>query len=83
MSSIEQSIDSMVNGQLSFMSILDRNGQVLYDAHSDREGAVEGQELNTLSLERLGWTISSGIKKGNLYGWVSVVSYVWVAIAVV
>ncbi|WP_339848031.1 helix-turn-helix domain-containing protein [Paenibacillus sp. FSL W7-1088] len=83
MSSIEQSIDSMVNGQLSFMSILDRDGQVVYDAHSDREGALEGQELNTLSLERLGWTISSGIKKGNLYGWVSVVSYVWVIIAVV
>lgn len=56
MSSIEQSIDSMVNGQLSFMSILDRDGQVVYDAHSDREGAVEGQELNTLSLERLSWT---------------------------
>ncbi|MEN1989545.1 helix-turn-helix domain-containing protein [Paenibacillus hubeiensis] len=83
MSSIEQSIDSMVNGQLSFMTILDHNGQVVYDAHSDHEGVANGRKLNTLTLERLGWTFTSGIKAGNLFGWVSVISYVWVGIAFV
>ncbi|WP_458124872.1 helix-turn-helix domain-containing protein [Paenibacillus sp. Z3-2] len=83
MSSIEQSVDSMVNGQLSFLTITDRDGQVVYNAHSDGEGSVDGQELNNLPLERLGWTLSSGIKAGNLFGWVSVVSYVWVIIAIV
>ena len=39
MSSIEQSIDSMVNGQLSFMTVTDQKGQVVYNAHSDSEGA--------------------------------------------
>ncbi|WP_405131105.1 helix-turn-helix domain-containing protein [Paenibacillus sp. FSL H8-0317] len=83
MSSIEQSVDSMVNGQLSFLTITDRDGKVVYNAHSDQEGSIDGQELNRLSLERLGWTISSGIKAGNLFGWVSVISYVWVIIAIV
>ncbi|WJM08562.1 helix-turn-helix domain-containing protein [Paenibacillus polymyxa] len=83
MSSIEQSVDSMVNGQLSFLTITDRDGKVVYNAHSDQEGSIDGQELNRLPLERLGWTISSGIKAGNLFGWVSVISYVWVIIAIV
>lgn len=83
MSSIEQSVDSMVNGQLSFLTITDRDGKVVYNAHSDQEGSIDGQELNRLALERLGWTISSGIKAGNLFGWVSVISYVWVIIAIV
>ncbi|MCF7758306.1 helix-turn-helix domain-containing protein [Paenibacillus xylanexedens] len=83
MSSIEQSVDSMVNGQLSFLTITDRDGKVVYNAHSDQEGSIDGQELNRLALERLGWTISSGIKAGNLFSWVSVISYVWVIIAIV
>ncbi|WP_025679050.1 hypothetical protein, partial [Paenibacillus massiliensis] len=82
MSSIEQSIDSMVNGQLSFMTILDREGQLVYHAHADQAGAASGQKLNTLKLDRLGWTLVSGIKAGNLFGWVSVISYLWVVIAI-
>lgn len=83
MSSIEQSVDSMVNGQLSFLTITDREGKIVYNAHSDYEGAVNGKELNHLPLDRLGWTLSSGIKAGNLFGWVSVVSYVWIVIGMV
>lgn len=82
MSSIKQSVDSMVNGKLSFLTITDQEGRVIYDAHSDRESAAEGTKLNELTLERFGWTLTSGIKAGNLFGWVSVVSYVWVFIAV-
>ena len=76
MSSIKQSVDSMVNGKLSFLTITDQEGRVIYNAHSDKESALEGTKLNELPLERLGWTLTSGIKAGNLFGWVSVVSYV-------
>lgn len=82
MSALEQLIDSMVNQQLSFMTILDGNGNTVYQAHSDTEGAADGKVLNTLKLERNGWTFASGIKAGNLFSWVSVISYLWVAIAV-
>ncbi|MBT2291345.1 AraC family transcriptional regulator [Paenibacillus albidus] len=82
MSGIEQIVDSMVNEQLSFLTILDSDGQVVYQAHSDSEGVRNGKQLNTLHLKRLGWTFASGIKAGNLFSWVSVISYLWVAIAV-
>lgn len=82
MSALEQLIDSMVNQQLSFMTILDGNGNTVYQAHSDTEGVADGKLLNTLKLERNGWTFESGIKAGNLFSWVSVISYLWVAIAV-
>ncbi|KAA8786445.1 AraC family transcriptional regulator [Paenibacillus amylolyticus] len=82
MSSIKQSVDSMVNGKLSFLTITDQEGRVIYNAHSDKESALEGTKLNELPLQRLGWTLTSGIKAGNLFGWVSVVSYVWVVIAI-
>ncbi|MEK5024833.1 helix-turn-helix domain-containing protein [Paenibacillus sp. FSL M7-1046] len=82
MSGIEQLVDSMVNEQLSFLTIFGSDGQPVYQAHSDSEGAASGKLLNTLYLERLGWTFSSGIKAGNLFSWVSVISYLWVAIAV-
>ncbi|NQX45559.1 helix-turn-helix domain-containing protein [Paenibacillus tritici] len=82
MSAVEQLIDSMVNQQLSFMTILDSSGKTVYQAHSDTEGAAHGKLLNTLNLDRNGWTFASGIKAGNLFNWVSVVSYLWVAIAV-
>ncbi len=81
MSGIEQLVDSMVNQQLSFLTISGSDGQTVYQAHSDSEGAASGKLLNTLYLERLGWTFSSGIKAGNLFSWVSVISYLWVAIA--
>ncbi|ASA24822.1 helix-turn-helix domain-containing protein [Paenibacillus donghaensis] len=81
MSGIEQIVDSMVNEQLSFLTILSSDGQTVYQAHSDSGGAKNGKQLNTMYLERLDWTFSSGIKAGNLFGWVSVISYLWVAIA--
>ncbi len=79
MSAIEQLIDNMVNEQLSFMTITDGNGEKVYQAHAE---AVDGQMLNELKLDRLGWTFSSGIRAASLFGWVSVISYLWVAIAV-
>lgn len=81
MSGIEQIVDSMVNEQLSFLTITDHSENVVYQAHGRSEGS-EGKVLNSLELDRLGWTFSSGIKAGNLFGWVSVISYLWVAIAV-
>ncbi|MEK4998819.1 helix-turn-helix domain-containing protein [Paenibacillus sp. FSL H7-0918] len=81
MSGMEQIVDGMVNEQLSFLTIFGADGQVVYQAHSDSEGAKNGKQLNTLYMERLGWTFTSGIKTGSLFSWVSVISYLWVAIA--
>ncbi|MDO3409258.1 helix-turn-helix domain-containing protein [Saccharibacillus sp. CPCC 101409] len=80
MSAIERMIDNGVNEQLSFLTIEDRSGEPVYQAHAETAG---GRALNTLTLDRLGWTFTSGIKAGGLFGWVSVISYLWVGIAAV
>ena len=36
-----------------------------------------------LQSEQLGWTFESGLRAGQLYAWVSVVSYIWVVIGFV
>ncbi len=79
MSALERLIDNMVNEQLSFVTIANANGDLVYQAHAE-EGT--GKALNELKLNRLGWTFSSGIRAAGLFGWVSVISYLWVAIAV-
>ncbi|WP_172194182.1 helix-turn-helix domain-containing protein [Saccharibacillus qingshengii] len=79
MSAIERLVDNRVNEKLSFLDIAGPGGEPVYQAHSEPPG--EGKKLNELKLDRLGWTFSSGIKAGGLFGWVSVISYLWVAIA--
>ncbi|NGZ73924.1 helix-turn-helix domain-containing protein [Saccharibacillus alkalitolerans] len=79
MSAVERLIDNMVNGELSFVNVTNEAGETVYQAHAEESG---GQTLNELKLERLGWTFSSGIKGASLFGWVSVISYLWVAIAI-
>lgn len=78
---VEQFIGSMTNHQVSFMRITDSANQSIYPGGSaaDDDG---GDVLTTVSSPVLGWTFESGIQAGQLLGWVSVVSYVWVVIAV-
>lgn len=80
MSAIERLVDTRVNEKLSFLNITGPGGAGIYQAHSEPSG--EGRTLNELKLDRLNWTFLSGIKAGSLFGWVSVISYLWVAIAV-
>ncbi|ALS26331.1 AraC family transcriptional regulator [Paenibacillus sp. 32O-W] len=78
---IEKMIGGMTNRQLSFMRVRDAAGQLVYPPDDGDDAAAEGKVLTTARSERLGWTFESGIQAGQLFGWVSVISYVWVAIA--
>ncbi|MCM3626834.1 helix-turn-helix domain-containing protein [Paenibacillus glycanilyticus] len=76
---VEQLIGSMTNHQVSFMRITDSAAQPIYPG----DGLVpKGKVLTTLTSGSLAWTFESGIQAGHLLSWVSVVSYVWVIIAV-
>lgn len=80
---IERIIDAMTNGSVSFLVLRDEAGQPFYQAHSaipDGSSEAGGKVLTTLRSDRLGWTFESGIKAGQLYSWVSVISYIWIAI---
>lgn len=82
---LEQIVNSMTNDTVSFMIIKDTDGKTLYEAHQ-AEGSsgssAGGKVLTTVYSDRLGWEFESGIRTGQLYEWVSVISYVWIAIGI-
>lgn len=82
---LEQIVNAMTNDSISFLIIKDEAGEPIFEAHK-AEGAggtaSGGKELTTLRSDRLGWTFESGIRTGQLYAWVSVISYVWIAIGI-
>ncbi|WP_139997627.1 AraC family transcriptional regulator [Paenibacillus paridis] len=77
---IERMIDDMTNSQISFMRIINDKGELLYAAHGEAES--KGEVLTSIRSENTGWTFQSGIRAGQLFAWVSVVSYIWIAIGV-
>ncbi|WP_049825270.1 hypothetical protein [Paenibacillus sp. 1-18] len=80
---LEQVIGQMTNPAVSYLVINDGSGHVIYPAVSGTEDAVKaegGQQLTHLLSPRLGWSFDSGIRAGQLFEWVSVISYVWIAI---
>ncbi|WP_138751837.1 helix-turn-helix transcriptional regulator [Paenibacillus sinopodophylli] len=80
MYAIERMIQSMKDDSVSFLHIRDKAGQLLFSTTTGNEN--EGKILNTVEMNMLGWTFESGIEAGQLFMWVSVISYVWVVIGV-
>ncbi|MDI4643738.1 helix-turn-helix domain-containing protein [Cohnella hashimotonis] len=82
---LEQVVNAMTNASISFMIINDDSGNLIYEAHKAegvRGSSSGGKVLTTLHSDRLGWAFESGIRTGQLYAWVSVISYVWIAIGI-
>lgn len=78
---IERMIDDMTNSQISFMRIVDNEGGLVYAAHPETE-LPKGNILTTIHSKEIGWTFESGIRAGELFAWVSVVSYIWIVIGI-
>ncbi|WP_217593952.1 helix-turn-helix transcriptional regulator [Cohnella sp. GbtcB17] len=82
---LEQIVNAMTNDSISYLIIKDEAGEPIFEAHK-AEGAggsaSGGKKLTTLRSDRLGWAFESGIRTGHLYAWVSVISYVWIAIGI-
>ncbi|QYR20326.1 AraC family transcriptional regulator [Paenibacillus sp. sptzw28] len=84
MHALERNVDQMTNSVESFLQIFDNNGKLIYRAHSNggEPEQQSGKVLTTLHSPELGWTFESGIKAGQLFAWVSVISYVWIVIGI-
>lgn len=81
---IGQLIRSMNNQELSFLNIREDDGKLLFSTRAVREGEVRSGErvLNVVRSKLTGWNFESGIAGGQLFMWVSFISYVWIAIAI-
>lgn len=78
---IERMIDDMTGGQVSFMRVVDDQGDLIYAAHREND-IPEGSVLTRIRSDNVGWTFESGIRAGELFAWMSVVSYLWIIIGV-
>jgi AraC-like DNA-binding protein len=78
---LEQMIDSMTNSQVSFMRVVDGQGELIYTAHRENNIA-EGNVLTRIHSDNTGWIFESGIRAGELFAWMSVVSYLWIIIGI-
>ncbi|WP_036667957.1 helix-turn-helix domain-containing protein [Paenibacillus sp. HW567] len=79
---LERMVDSLTNGELSFLRMKDSAGTLVYDS-SESTGDKNIRILSTIKAENLGWTFESGLKAGRLFAWISVISYVWFIIGLV
>ncbi|PZE21656.1 helix-turn-helix domain-containing protein [Paenibacillus xerothermodurans] len=74
-------VDGMLNQELSALKISDSSGTVLYAAGEDDGANHAGSMSSLMDSSVLGWTFESGLRAGQLFGWVSVISYIWIIIA--
>ncbi|MGN7764380.1 helix-turn-helix transcriptional regulator [Paenibacillus sp. 22594] len=78
---IERMIDDMTNSKVSFMRVVNDQGQLVYTAHGEKE-ILSSSVLTRIPAGNVGWTFESGILAGELFAWMSVVSYIWIIIGV-
>lgn len=80
--------EDMRTDGLSVLQIRDsKTGNALYastDLKDEENMNVLKEDIFTFEYPSsyLGWTFYSGIKEGSLFAWVSVISYIWVAIGI-
>lgn len=75
-------IDDMTRSNVSFLLVTGKQGETIFPNGNLGTGIIDekGNVLTTLVSPRLGWTFSSGLRAGQLFAWVSVISYVWIII---
>lgn len=73
---MERLVDSLTNGELSFLRIKDAAGTPIYDSSPAADGE-NNRTLSKVQAKNLGWTFESGLQAGRLFDWISVISYVW------
>lgn len=78
MYAVERQIDNMTNDKLSVLQVRDNSDNLIYSAH--QMDISSGEILNRVHADKLGLVFESGIQTGQLYSWVSLISYVWIAI---
>ncbi|WP_248926930.1 AraC family transcriptional regulator [Paenibacillus hamazuiensis] len=82
-SELMRMVGEMVNSQLTFMEIWSKDGLIYppnLDESSPELHSASRKVLSEMSSDYLGWRFVSGLKAGQLFGWVSFISYMWIGI---
>lgn len=78
---LERMINDMVNSQVSFLRVVNDEGELIYTPDL-AEDSAQTNVLTTMQIDSTGWTFESGIRAGELFAWMSVVSYVWIILGI-
>lgn len=82
---IEQMIRSMNSNEVSFLDVRDAFGELLFSTRSSDHasgGEEKSRVVNRVKSDLLGWQFESGIAAGQLFLWVSLISYIWVVVSI-
>lgn len=83
---LQSYLGDVADPHVSYLDVVDGSGQLVMS--TDEEGAAYRtgngvRQLTEIGVAEAGWTIRSGIKQGQLFGWFSLISYVWLAVGCV
>ncbi|MDU4696117.1 MAG: AraC family transcriptional regulator [Paenibacillus sp.] len=85
MYAVERTIRSMNSSEVSFLDVRDASGELVFSTRS-ADMALQGEKgrvVNRVTSEVLGWQFESGLAAGQLFTWVSFISYIWVVLGIV
>jgi len=84
MYAIERMIRSMNDSEVSFLDVRDASGELLFSTRpSDMpQQGEKNRVVNRVTSEVLGWHFESGLAAGQLFTWVSFISYIWVVLGI-
>lgn len=78
-------VDQMINSDITYMEIRSHSGQLLYPrAAKDEAGsqASRGTVVSRLSSEYMQLEFVSGIRSSAMFGWIKLISHIWLGIAI-
>ncbi|MBW5447774.1 helix-turn-helix domain-containing protein [Cohnella sp. CFH 77786] len=83
-------VDEMINPDITFMNVYAADGKRVYPFKEPAAGVPSsetapdaGKTINRIHSAYLGWDFESGVKAGRMFGWMSAISSVWIAIGIV
>lgn len=79
---LQENLDKLSDHKVTLMQAVDEQGIVVMSSEPMNVGSAElnpEEVISDIPIPGTGWSIHSGIKAGQLFAWVSLISYFWLA----
>lgn len=79
---LQENLDTLSDHKVTFLRVVNEQGNVVMSSeplNGKNNESNQGEVISKIPISKTGWRVHSGIKAGQLFAWVSLLSYVWVA----